>query len=251
MISWNVNGLRACLKKGFAEVVEEQNADVWCLQETKAFPEQVPYEFPEDYTVFWNPAVKPGYSGTLIATRLPVLSSSIGMNIEKHDQEGRVITVEDENFWLVTVYTPNSKDGLKRLPYRSEEWDVDFLAYVKGLEATKPVIFCGDLNVAHREIDLARPDANHFSAGFSDEERAGFDNIVSAGFVDSYRHLYPDTTEAYSWWSYRGGARARNVGWRIDYFCLSESLAPAISEAFILADVMGSDHCPVGIDLKL
>lgn len=250
LISWNVNGIRACLKKGFAEVVEQQNADVWCLQETKAFPEQVPYEFPEDYTVIWNPAVKPGYSGTLIATRLPVLSSQIGLGIEKHDQEGRVITVEHPEYWLVTVYTPNSKDGLKRLPYRSQEWDVDFLEYVKSLEATKPVVFCGDLNVAHQEIDLARPDANHFSAGFSDEERAGFDNIVKAGFVDSFRHLYPDTTEAYSWWSYRGGARARNVGWRIDYFCLSEVLAPSIKEAFILSDVLGSDHCPVGIEIE-
>ena len=251
IISWNVNGIRACLKKGFAEVVEKQDADIWCLQETKAFPEQVPYEFSEDYTVFWNPAVKPGYSGTLVATRLPVLSHRLGMDIEKHDQEGRVIAVEHPDFWLVTVYTPNSKDGLLRLPYRSQEWDVDFLAYMKTLEESKPVVFCGDLNVAHTEIDLARPSANHKSPGFSDEERAGFDNIVGAGFVDTFRHLYPDTKEAYSWWSYRGGARARNVGWRIDYVCVSESLKSDIEEAFILSEVLGSDHCPVGIELKV
>lgn len=247
IISWNVNGLRACLKKGFAEVVAEQDADIWCLQETKAFPEQVPYEFPEDYTVFWNPAVKPGYSGTLIATRLPVFSHRLGIGIEKHDQEGRVIAVEHPDFWLVTVYTPNSKDGLQRLPYRSEEWDVEFLAYVKSLEETKPVVFCGDLNVAHNEIDLARPDANHFSAGFSDEERAGFDNIVAAGFVDTFRLLHPDATEAYSWWSYRAGARKRNVGWRIDYVCVSQCLADRVKEAFILPEIHGSDHCPVGV----
>ena len=250
IISWNVNGLRACLKKGFADVVEEQDADIWCLQETKAFPEQVPYEFPEEYSVFWNPAVKPGYSGTLVATRLPVRSHRLGLGIEKHDQEGRVIAVEHETFWLVTVYTPNSKDGLKRLPYRSEEWDVDFLAAMKDLEASRPVVFCGDLNVAHTEMDLARPDANHFSAGFSDEERAGFDNIVAAGFVDTFRHLHPDARDAYSWWSYRGGARARNVGWRIDYVCISESLTPNLEEAFILPDVPGSDHCPVGVQLE-
>jgi exodeoxyribonuclease-3 len=249
IISWNVNGIRACLKKSFAEVVAEQDADILCLQETKAFPEQVPYAFPEDYTVFWNPAVKPGYSGTLIATRLPVISHRLGLGIEKHDQEGRVIMVEHPDFWLVTVYTPNSKDGLKRLPYRSEEWDVDFLAAMKELEQQKPVVFCGDLNVAHTEIDLARPDANHKSAGFSDEERAGFDNIVAAGFVDTFRHLHPDARDAYSWWSYRGGARARNVGWRIDYVCVSTALSARIADAFILPDIHGSDHCPVGVVL--
>ena len=249
IISWNVNGIRACLKKGFAEFVEAENPDILCLQEIKAFPDQVPYLFSKEYTVIWHPAKKPGYSGTLLATKVPVLNQRLGLGVEKHDQEGRVIAVELADFWMVTVYTPNSKNDLQRLPYRSEEWDVDFLAYMKELEKTKPVIFCGDLNVAHQEIDLARPDANHKSAGFTDEERAGFTNIVDAGFVDSFRALHPDATGEYSWWSYRAGARKRNVGWRIDYVCLSPEVEPRLKKAFILQDVHGSDHCPVGVEL--
>lgn len=247
IISWNVNGLRACLKKGFAEFVEAEQPDVLCLQEIKAFPAQVPYEFPSTYTVIWYPARKPGYSGTLLATKLPVLEERLGLGMDAHDQEGRVIAVAHPDFWMVTVYTPNSKNDLQRLPYRSQEWDVTFLAYLKELEKSKPVIFCGDLNVAHREIDLARPDDNHLSAGFTDEERKGFDHIVEAGFVDSFRALHPDVREAYSWWSYRAGARKRNVGWRIDYVCLSPELRPRLQEAFIMPQVEGSDHCPVGV----
>lgn len=250
ILSWNVNGIRACLKKGFAEYVEAEQPDVICLQEIKAFPAQVPYEFPEGYTVIWNPAKKPGYSGTLLATKLPVLQHRLGLGKEKHDQEGRVIAVELADFWLVTVYTPNSKNELQRLPYRSEEWDVDFLAYMKELEKTKPVVFCGDLNVAHQEIDLARPDTNHKSAGFTDEERRGFDNIVAAGFLDTFRELNPDAIDEYSWWSYRAAARKRNVGWRIDYVCISPALKPRLKEAFIQQEVPGSDHCPVGIVLN-
>lgn len=246
IISWNVNGIRACLKKGFAEFVEAEQPDILCLQEIKAFPAQVPYEFPAEYQVIWNPARKPGYSGTLVATKLPILRQEMGIGIEKHDQEGRVIAVEHPDFWMVTVYTPNSKNELQRLPYRSEEWDVDFLAYMKKLEQSKPVVFCGDLNVAHQEIDLANPRSNHKNAGFTDEERAGFDNIVEAGFVDSFRALHPDELGAYSWWSYRAAARTRNVGWRIDYVCLSPTLRPDLEQAFIRQDVMGSDHCPVG-----
>ncbi|MGA0334364.1 MAG: exodeoxyribonuclease III [Kiritimatiellia bacterium] len=250
IISWNVNGLRACLKKGFADYVAAEQPDILCLQEIKAFPDQVPYSFPEEYTVIWHPARKPGYSGTLLATKLPVLQQRLGLGIEKHDQEGRVIAVEHPDFWMVTVYTPNSKNELQRLPYRSEEWDVDFLAYLKELEKSKPVVFCGDLNVAHQEIDLARPNDNHFSAGFTDEERRGFDNIVGAGFIDTFRALHPEARDEYSWWSYRAGARKRNVGWRIDYVCLSPSLAPGLREAFIRQEIEGSDHCPVGVCLE-
>lgn len=249
IVSWNVNGIRACLKKGFADFVEAERPDILCLQETKAFPDQVPYEFPEDYRVFWNPAKKPGYSGTLLATKAPVLSHRLGMGDERHDREGRVIAVEHPDFWVATVYTPNSQNELRRLPYRTGEWDVAFLAYMKELERHKPVVFCGDLNVAHREIDLANPRSNRKNAGFTDEERAGFDRIVEAGFTDSFRHFYPDRTEAYSWWSYRAGARKRNVGWRIDYVCVSHSLAPRLADAFIRAEVTGSDHCPVGVEL--
>ncbi len=249
LVSWNVNGIRACLNKGFSDYLAAEDPDILCLQEIKAFPQQVPFAFPSGMTVLWNPATRPGYSGTLIATRLPVLSHHLGIGHEDHDQEGRVITVEHPDYWVVTVYTPNSKDNLARLEYRHRQWDPLFLAYLKGLEATKPVLFCGDLNVAHTEIDLARPDDNHFSAGFTDEEREGFDNILSAGFLDSFRELHPGTRDAYTWWSYRAGARARNVGWRIDYVCLSPSLRAGLQEAFIRPKVQGSDHCPVGIVL--
>lgn len=200
--------------------------------------------------MIWNPAKKPGYSGTLLATRLPVRETRLGLGIEAHDQEGRVIAVAHPDFWMVTVYTPNSKNELQRLGYRSEEWDVAFLAYMQTLAQSKPVVFCGDLNVAHQEIDLARPNDNHFSAGFTDEERRGFDNILNAGFVDSFRALHPEQRDAYTWWSYRAGARKRNVGWRIDYVCLSPELRPRLQEAFILPEVEGSDHCPVGVVLS-
>jgi len=250
LISWNVNGIRAVIKKNFAEFLTDHQPDILCLQETKARSEQVdlPLEM-AGYHTFWNSAEKPGYSGTAIFTKQEPLNVTNGMGIDEHDTEGRVITAEFPDYFLVTVYTPNSKNELLRLPYR-QRWDADFLAYCKHLEQTKPVIFCGDLNVCHQEIDLARPKQNRRSAGFSDEERAGFDNIVGLGFVDSFRHFYPDTTEAYSWWSYRAGARAKNIGWRLDYFCVSQSLMDRITKAEILSDVLGSDHCPVVLELS-
>lgn len=250
LISWNVNGIRAVLKKGFAEWFAEVQPDILCLQETKARPEQVelPLEF-AGYHQYWNAAEKPGYSGTLILTKEKPLSVVNGISIDHHDTEGRVITAEYESFYVVTVYTPNSQNELKRLDYRTS-WDADFLAYCKNLEKSKPVIFCGDLNVAHNEIDLARPKANKKNAGFSPQERANFDNIVTAGFTDTFRHFYPDTTEAYSWWSYRAGARGKNIGWRLDYFCTSAALTDKLKSAYILPEVLGSDHCPVVLELK-
>ena len=250
LISWNVNGIRAVLKKDFAQWFAETQPDVLCLQETKAKPEQVdlPLEF-AGYHQFWNSADKPGYSGTLILSKEKPLSVVNGIGIEQHDTEGRVITAEYEDYYVVTVYTPNAQNALKRIEYRME-WDRDFLAYCKNLETTKPVIFCGDLNVSHKEIDLARPKANRKSAGFSDQERGKFDEIVSAGFIDTFRHFQPDTEGAYSWWSYRAGARGNNVGWRLDYFCVSSSLMPRVKEATILADVLGSDHCPVTLTIE-
>lgn len=250
LISWNVNGIRAVLKKGFTEWFEETQPDVLCLQETKARPEQVelPLEF-AGYHQYWNAAEKAGYSGTLILSKEKPFSVVNGISIDQHDTEGRVITAEYEDYFLVTVYTPNSQNELKRLDYRME-WDRDFLAYCKNLEQSKPVIFCGDLNVAHTEIDLARPKNNRKNPGFSDEERAGFDQIVEAGFTDTFRHFHPETEDAYSWWSYRTGAREKNVGWRIDYFCTSASLTPRLESASILADVLGSDHCPVTLTIN-
>ena len=250
LISWNVNGIRAVLKKGFAEWFAETQPDILCLQETKARAEQVelPLEF-AGYHQYWNEAEKPGYSGTLILTKTKPLTVSLGIDMEEHDNEGRVITAEYHDFFLVTVYTPNAQNELKRLDYRMQ-WDRDFLTYCKGLEQKKPVILCGDLNVAHKEIDLARPKNNHKSAGFSDQERAGFDTIVQQGFVDTFRHFEPATEAAYSWWSYRAGARGKNVGWRLDYFCVSSSLLEKLESATILTDVMGSDHCPVTLTLK-
>jgi len=252
LISWNVNGIRATLNKGFADFVAAEQPDVLCLQETKARPEQVqlPLEM-AGYHGFWNSAEKAGYSGTAIFSRVAPLHVGYGIGHEHHDREGRVITAEFADFSLVTVYTPNSQDELRRLEYR-QQWDADFLAYVKNLEAekNKPVIFCGDLNVSHQEIDLARPKENRRNPGFTDEERAGFGNMLDAGFVDTFRHLYPEQRNAYSWWSYRGGARERNVGWRLDYFLTSTPLRERIVEADILAHVHGSDHCPVRLILR-
>lgn len=251
IISWNVNGIRAALKKDMAGFLATENPDILCLQETKAREEQVelPLEF-GSYKGYWNSAEKPGYSGTAIFTKEVPLSVTRGFGIEEHDGEGRVITAEYADFFLVNVYTVNAQDGLRRLPYRLE-WDAAFRLYLGELAKGKgkPVIFCGDLNVAHEEIDLARPSANHKSAGFSDEERASFSELLESGFVDTFRHFYPEKTEAYSWWSYRGGARQRNVGWRIDYFGISPSLLPRLGAAAILPHVMGSDHCPVSIEL--
>jgi exodeoxyribonuclease III len=249
LISWNVNGIRAVLKKGFLDFLDFHQPDMILLQEVKASPDQVDHAFEEaGWDIHWNPAVKKGYSGVATFSKVPVLSSRLGIGSPEHDQEGRVVTTEHEQFFVVNVYTPNSQDELRRLPYRLE-WNAAFLAYVKELEKSKPVIFAGDLNVAHREIDLARPKQNRKSAGFSDEERAGFDDIVAAGFIDTFRHLHPDATDQYSWWSYRGGAREKNIGWRIDYFCVSSPLMPRVTSAGILPEVIGSDHCPVVIEL--
>ena len=252
LATWNVNGIRSVLNKGaLQEYVLESNPDILCLQETKAQQEQVELgmEFSE-YDVYFNSAVKKGYSGTAIFTKVKPLSVTYGIGIEEHDQEGRVITAEFEKFYLVTVYTPNAKRDLSRLAYR-QVWEDDFLAYIKKLEETKPVIFCGDLNVAHKEIDLANPKTNTMNAGFTKEERAKFDQVVASGLVDAFRYLHPDAVGAYSWWSYMGGARARNIGWRIDYFVVSEVLALLLKEVDIRSDVTGSDHCPVEIEVKL
>lgn len=246
MISWNVNGLRAVLKKGFEEFVNESRPDILCLQETKMsdpYDEVVP-----GYKVTHLNADKKGYSGTAILTKVDPLNVTYGLGIEEHDKEGRVITMEFEDCFLVTVYTPNSKRGLLRLDYR-QEWDKDFLKYLKNLEATKPVIFCGDLNVAHKEIDLKNPKTNKRNAGFTEEERQGFTNFVESGFIDTFREFNQEGGN-YTWWSYMGKARERNTGWRIDYFCISPELRPRLEDAFILPDVMGSDHCPVGIILN-
>ena len=255
LISWNVNGIRAVLKKNFTDFVLEHDPDILCLQETKARPEQV--ELPLDlagYRTYWNSAEKAGYSGTAVFTKTEPLSVRLGIGSEKSaegDKEGRVITLEYPDFFLVTVYTPNSKNELLRLPYRME-WDIAFREYLKALEAEgKPVVASGDLNVAHHEIDLARPKGNHKSAGFSPEERAGFTDLMEAGFVDTFRHFHPEQTDSYSWWSYRAGARGNNVGWRIDYWVTSESLTPKLTSASINDDVLGSDHCPVTLEIDL
>lgn len=250
LVSWNVNGIRASLGKGLAEKTDALAPDVLCLQEIKARPEQVSDLWLSSWPhAVWNPAERPGYSGTLILSRVQPLAMTKGIGVPELDTEGRVCTAEYADFFLVCCYTPNSQDGLARLPFR-RVWNAAFLRYVRTLAATKPVVFCGDLNVAHREIDIARPDSNHFSAGFSDEERADFTELLSAGFVDTFRRLHPDERDRYSWWSFRGGARARNVGWRIDYFCASESLMPRVEAADIHADITGSDHCPVSLVLN-
>ena len=247
LVSWNVNGLRAVAGKGFAQIFDELDADCVCLQETKLQKGQIDLEF-LGYTSYWNYADKPGYSGTVIYTRKPVLSVSYGMGIDEHDHEGRVVTVEFEDFYLVNVYVPNSQDGLRRLDYRMN-WEDAFRGFVKSLESKKPVVVCGDMNVAHEEIDLKNPSTNHFNAGFFDEERSKFTELLGSGFIDTWRFQHPDEVK-YSWWSYRGGARFRNAGWRIDYFLVSESLREHIFSTEILNDIAGSDHCPVVLCLK-
>jgi len=247
-ISWNVNGIRAALKKGLLDFIKTQGPDILCIQETKAHPDVVDLSLP-DYRHYWNSAERKGYSGTLIFTRVKPLSVVNGMAIPKHDTEGRVITLEFQDFYLVNVYTPNSKRELERLSYRQKEWDVDFLKYLKNLEKKKPVIFCGDLNVAHKEIDLANPKQNRRNHGFTDEEREGFDNFVKHGFIDTFREFCTDKGY-YTWWSPLFKARERNIGWRIDYFLISRVLRPRLKNAAILADVFGSDHCPVVMELE-
>lgn len=247
LVSWNVNGLRAVAGKGFAQIFDELDADCVCLQETKLQKGQIDLEF-LGYTSYWNYADKPGYSGTVIYTRKPVLSVSYGLGVDEHDHEGRVVTLEFEDFYLVNVYVPNSQDGLRRLDYRMN-WEDAFRGFVKSLESKKPVVVCGDMNVAHEEIDLKNPSTNHFNAGFSDEERSKFTELLGSGFIDTWRFQHPDEVK-YSWWSYRGGARFRNAGWRIDYFLVSESLKNHIDSTEILNEIAGSDHCPVVLYLK-
>ena len=249
LISWNVNGIRACCDKGFREQFERLDADFFCLQETKMQAGQLDLQF-EGYQSYWNYAEKKGYSGTAIFTRHQPLSVAYGIGVDEHDHEGRVITLEMENFYLITVYVPNSQDGLKRLDYRMT-WEDDFLAYLKKLEEKKPVVVCGDLNVAHQEIDLKNPKSNRKNAGFTDEERAKFTQWLNAGFTDTFRHFYPDQKEIYSWWSYRFKAREKNAGWRIDYFVTSRSLDDKLVDAKIHTDVLGSDHCPVELLLDI
>ncbi|MCY7866420.1 exodeoxyribonuclease III [Bacillus spizizenii] len=250
LISWNVNGLRAVMRKmDFLSYLKEEDADIICLQETKIQDGQVDLQ-PEGYHVYWNYAVKKGYSGTAVFSKQKPLRVMYGIGIEEHDQEGRVITLEFENLFVMTVYTPNSKRGLERIDYRMQ-WEEALLSYILELDKKKPVILCGDLNVAHQEIDLKNPKANRNNAGFSDQERGAFTRFLEAGFVDSFRHVYPDLEGAYSWWSYRAGARDRNIGWRLDYFVVSERLKEQIEDASISADVMGSDHCPVELMINI
>ena len=248
LISWNVNGLRACMDKGFDEIFKSLDADVFCLQEIKLKEGQIDY-LPDGYNAYWNYAEKAGYSGTALFSKEKPLSVSYGIGIEKHDTEGRVITAEFEKFYVVTCYTPNSQDGLKRLDYRME-WEDDFRDYLKGLEKNKHVILCGDLNVAHNEIDLKNPKTNRKNAGFSDEERAKMTELLESGFVDTFRYFYPEVEGEYSWWSYRFKAREKNAGWRIDYFIVSDALVPQLDSASNHQEIFGSDHCPVELVLK-
>ncbi len=261
IISWNVNGIRAALKKGFSDYVRAENPDILCLQETKASQGQAIIDLPE-YREHWNSAIRKGYSGTAIFTKQTPISVYNDLLVDGKrlvtadkygdaNTEGRVITAEYQDFFLVNVYTPNAKQDLSRVELRHKQWDTAFLEHLKNLESIKPVIFCGDLNVAHEEIDLARPKTNHNTHGFTAQEREGFSNLVSAGFLDSFRSLHPDESNHYTWWSAFGGARARNVGWRIDYFGISQTLKPKLKEAFIRPGIMGSDHCPVGIIMKI
>ncbi|MBS6600331.1 MAG: exodeoxyribonuclease III [Clostridium sp.] len=248
MISWNVNGLRAIYKKGFVDIFNEINADIFCIQETKLQEGQIDLSFP-GYEMYWNYAEKKGYSGTAIFTKIKPILVTKGIGIEEHDKEGRVITLEFEDYYLVTVYTPNSQTELKRLDYRMK-WEKDFKAYIKELEKKKPVVICGDLNVAHKEIDLKNPKTNRKNAGFTDEERKKFTELLNDGFIDTFRYFYPNEEGKYSWWSYRFSAREKNAGWRIDYFLVSEALKDKLKSANILSDIMGSDHCPVELILK-
>lgn len=249
LISWNVNGLRACCDKGFRDIFTQLDADFFCLQETKMQEGQLDLSF-EGYTSYWNYAEKKGYSGTAIFTKHKPLQVTYGLGIDAHDHEGRVITLEMEKFFLVTVYTPNSQDGLKRLDYRMT-WDDDFRAYLQKLDQSKPVLVCGDLNVAHKEIDLKNPKTNRMNAGFTDQEREKFQLLLDAGFIDTFRHFYPEQANIYSWWSYRFKAREKNAGWRIDYFLASASLADKLKEAKIHTEIFGSDHCPVEVVVEI
>ncbi|PAF43080.1 exodeoxyribonuclease III [Helicobacter sp. 11S03491-1] len=248
LISWNVNGLRACMNKGFMDFFRSVNADIFCIQESKMNPQQAQFDF-EGYEEFWNWAEKKGYSGVAIFSKNKPISVSYDMGIAHHDKEGRIITAAYEDFYLVNVYTPNSKRDLERLAYRME-WEDDFRKFLKNLEKTKPVIVCGDLNVAHKEIDLKNPKTNRRNAGFTDEERGKITQLLDSGFTDTFRYFYPDLQEAYSWWSYMGKARENNTGWRIDYFLCSETLNSKLKNAFIYPEIMGSDHCPVGIEIQ-
>ena len=247
-ISWNVNGLRACMQKGFEDSFKALDADIFCLQETKLQEGQHDLE-PEGYYQYWNYAEKKGYSGTAIFTRKKPLSVTNGIGVEEHDHEGRVITLEFDDFYFIVVYVPNSQRELARLSYRME-WEKAFLAYILGLEAKKPVIYCGDLNVAHKEIDLKNPKTNHMNAGFTDEERACFTKVLESGYIDSFRYFYPDQKDIYSWWSYMFKSREKNAGWRIDYFVVSEKLKDRMKDAKIHTEIMGSDHCPVELDIE-
>ncbi len=248
-ISWNVNGLRACMDKGFPEVFQTLDADIFCLQETKLQSGQISLDLP-GYHQYWNYAEKKGYSGTAVFTREEPKSVQYGIGIEEHDHEGRVITLEYPSYYFLTVYVPNSQQDLKRLDYRMH-WEDDFLHYIKTLEKEKPVIYCGDLNVAHREIDLKNPKSNRHNAGFTDEERSKFDTVVNSGLIDTFRYFYPDKPDIYSWWSYRFHARENNAGWRIDYFIVSDALKPVLVDARIHTQIFGSDHCPVELDLSI
>lgn len=248
IISWNVNGLRACVKKGFLDIFKEYDADIFCVQETKLQEGQIDLEL-EGYHNYWNYAEKKGYSGTAIFTKVEPLTVKYGIDIEEHDKEGRVITLEFEGFYLVNVYTPNSKRELLRLDYRMK-WEDDFRKYLEKLYEKKSVVICGDLNVAHKEIDLKNPKTNRKNAGFTDEERSKMTKLLSSGFTDSFRYMYPDKEEAYSWWSYMGRAREKNIGWRIDYFIVSKSFENELIDSFINPEILGSDHCPVGIIVK-
>lgn len=249
LISWNVNGLRACVQKGFLEFFKEIDADIFCIQESKLQQGQIDLQL-EGYNQYWNYAEKKGYSGTAIFTKEKPLSVSYGINIEEHDKEGRVITLEFEKFYMITVYTPNSQQALARLEYRMK-WEDDFQSYLKALEKNKPLIVCGDLNVAHKEIDLKNPKSNRKNAGFTDEEREKFTKLMESGFIDTYRYFNPDKEGVYSWWSYRFNARKNNAGWRIDYFCVSQVLKDKLLSAEIHCDVLGSDHCPVELTIDL